>query len=414
MSGNHVLVHPCVEENHVAANVVEGTKRPTRFLLMATAPQAVVLFLTRQIFFLVSNGFEVHTIASPGIECVPGHTPLPSTHHSLPMERTIHPIADFVALLKLCRLMRRIKPDIVQTHTPKAGLLGMIAATMARVPVRIYTINGLPLFTQKGIGWLLVAAADWLACSLATEVICPSRCLRRFIVNNGFCRREKARTLGDGGFPGVDPDKYRPGKKALDDRVNLRQRNNIPVDALVFGFVGRIVPDKGVAELVRAWAKLREEFPQSYLLLCGHFEAVHPLPPELVEQLKSDSRVRLIGWTTDMPPVYAAIDICILPTYREAISGVVLEAAAMEVPVVTTRVPGSVDAICKGRTGLSVPAKDSEALADAVRRLAVNPQLCRAMGTAARKFVAERFSHQRIFQNLLNEYHRLLSDHVTR
>jgi len=379
---------------------------------MATAPQAVVLFLTRQVSFLVSNGFEVHTLAAPGIENVPGHTPLPCTHHSLPMKRTIHPLDDVRALFKLCRLMRTLRPDIVQTHTPKAGLLGMIAATLARVPIRIYTVNGLPLFTQKGLSRILVAATDWMACALATEVICPSRCLRRFIVKNGFCRREKARTLGDGGFPGVDPEKYHPARRSFTDRASFREKNAIPQDALVFGFIGRIVPDKGVAELMRAWRQLREEFPHSYLLLCGHLEDVHPLPKEIIAQLQRDPRIRLIGWSTDMPPVYAAIDICVLPTYREAISGVVLEAGAMELPTVTTRVPGSVDAMCKGVTALSVPAKDSDALADALRKLARDPQLRQRMGKAARRFVSDRFSHQRIFENLLNEYQRLMRRHL--
>lgn len=412
MSPQEVLDQTAVLDNDHAPSPATAKTRPTKFLLMATAPQAVVLFLTRQISFLVSNGFEVHTIASPGIEDVPGHTTLPSTHHSLPMKRTIHPLADLRALLKLYRLMRQLKPDILQTHTPKAGLLGMIAAMLARVPIRIYTVNGLPLLTQKGVSRLLVAFTDWLACSLATEVICPSRCLRRFIVKNGFCRREKVRTLGDGGFPGVDPEKYHPGRYFVGERVRIRERYGIPRDALVLGFVGRIVPDKGVGELARAWSKLREEFPQAYLLLCGHLEDVHPLPREVIAQLQRDPRVRFIGWSTDLPPIYAAIDICVLPSYREAISGVVLEAAAMELPVVTTRVPGSVDAICNGVTGLSVPAKDPDALACALQKLAKDPELRHKMGNAARQFVAHRFNHQKIFQNLLNEYHRLMRCHL--
>ena len=402
---------PQVLEHISEETAVRLQGKPIRFLLMATAPQAVVLFLTRQISHLVSNGFEVHTIASTGIEHVAGYTTLPSTHHPLPMKRTIHPIADLSALFKLCRLMQQLKPTIVQTHTPKAGLLGMIAATFARVPIRIYTVNGLPLFTQRGLNRFLVAFTDWLACSLATEVLCPSRCIRRFIVVHGFCQREKARTLGDGGFPGVDPEKYHPGRWSLADRVRIRQKYGIPENALVFGFIGRVVPDKGVGELARAWSKLREEFPGAYLLLCGHLEEVHPLPQKILAQLIRDPRVRFIGWNTDMPPVYAAIDICVLPTHREAISGVVLEAGAMEVPVVTTRVPGSVDAICKGVTGLSVPAKDSDGLADALRRLALEPELRRKMGKAARKFVSSRFSHEKIFDNLLNEYHRLIQRH---
>jgi len=339
-------------------------KRPVRFLMMATAPQAVALFLTKQIAFLKTRGYEIHTLASPGLEEVPQAGVVESVHHEVAMQRTIHPFADIPALYKIWRLMRKLRPDMVQTHTPKAGLLGMIAATLAGVPIRIYTVNGLPLFTQTGLRKLAVIFTDWLACSLATEVICPSRCLRRFIVSRGICRRGKAKTLGDGGFPGVDPWKYHPDKK-LNHRVRTRRKYDIPPQALVFGYIGRIVPDKGIAELVEAWQSLREEFPHSHLLLCGHFEEVHPVSREIVDILENDPRVHLTGWITDMPPIYAAIDVCVLPTYREAISGVVLESGAMEIPIVTTRVPGSVDSMANGRTALSVPAKDAEALRDA-------------------------------------------------
>lgn len=391
--------------------ITPKAKRPVRFLMMATAPQAVALFLTRQIAFLKVRGYEIHTLASTGLEEAPQYGAIESIHHEVAMHRTMHPFADIPALYKIWRLMRKLRPDMVQTHTPKAGLLGMIAATLAGVPIRIYTVNGLPLFTQKGLKRLIVAFTDWLACSLATEVICPSRCLRRFIVSRGICRRGKAKTLGDGGFPGVDPWKYHPDKK-LRHRALTRRKYGIPQQALVFGYIGRIVPDKGIAELTAAWQSLREEFPQSHLLLCGHFEDVHPVPPEIVDVLQNDPRVHFTGWVTDMPPIYAAIDICALPTYREAISGVVLEAGAMEIPVVTTRVPGSVDSLANGVTAMSIPAQDGEALRDAMAKLARDGHLRRRMGMAARAFVSERFSHDKIFDNLYSEYERLIKKHL--
>jgi glycosyltransferase involved in cell wall biosynthesis len=235
--------------------------------------------------------------------------------------------------------------------------------------------------------------------------------LRRFIVDRGICHRGKAKTLGDGGFPGVDPWKYHPGAK-LRHRARTRRKYGIPQDDLVFGYVGRIVPDKGVAELVTAWQSLREKFPHSHLLICGHFEEVHPVPKEIADILLNDPRVHLTGWITDMPPIYAALDICVLPTYREAISGVVLEAGAMEIPTVTTRVPGSIDSLSNGVTAFAVPAKDADALRDAIAKLAQDPYLRRRMGMAARRFVSDRFSHDKIFGNLLSEYRRLIREHL--
>ena len=324
----------------------------------------------------------------------------------------MRPAEDMLSLYRLWRLLRRIRPKILHTHTAKAGFLGMIAASLAGVPIRIYTINGLAIRTQGSWSRLVLRTTEWMACALATEVLCVSRSVRRFVVRSRFCPSGKCRTLGDGGSHGVDVKKFNPEVYGVASRVAVRKQHGIPEDALVVGYIGRIVPAKGINELALAWNMLREKFPELRLLVCGYCERDHPMNPMFLEKLRSDPRVH---FTSDrvvhMPPMYAALDISVLPTHCEGLPNVVLEAGAMRIPTVATRVPGCVDAIRNGSTGLIVEPKDPEALAEAVQYLVENPR-CRArMGIAAREFVTRRFSENRISGLVLQEYERLLTIH---
>ena len=385
------------------------TGNPTVLVIIATVPETIMSFLIEQIRFLTAHGFEVHTITSPGIDQMPGNGALNSVRHEVAMTRAISPIADLIALFQLWRLLRELRPTIVQTRTPKAGLLGMIAARVAGVPVRVYTVDGLPILTQKFFGRVILAATDWIACTLATEVLCVSRSVRRFMIANRFCVKEKARVLGDGCLSGVNVEKFDPGSDREIRAARTKHRYAIPEDALVIGYIGRLVPDKGVTELASAWKILRDEFPGAHLFICGYFEPAHPVSADLTHELKSDSRVHITGaWLNDMPPIYSALDVCVLPTYREGLSTVAIESGAMQVPIVATRVPGCVDAIRNGVTGVLVEPRDSEALALALRRLLSDATLRKNLGAAARDFVARHFSSTRTSALVLAEYQRLV------
>lgn len=385
------------------------TGNPTVLVIIATVPETILSFLIEQIRFLTGHGFEVHTITSPGMEQMPGNDALNSVRHEVAMTRAISPIADLIALFKLWRLLRDLRPTIVQTRTPKAGLLGMIAARFAGVPVRVYTVDGLPILTQKFLGRMILAATDWIACALATEVLCVSRSVRRFMIANKFCTKEKARVLGDGCLSGVNVEKFNPSADREIKAALTKDRYAIPGEALVIGYIGRLVPDKGVAELASAWKILREEFPRAHLFICGYFEPAHPVSGSLAQQLQNDPRVHITGaWLSDMPPIYSALDVCVLPTYREGLSTVAIESGAMQVPIVATRVPGCVDAIRNGVTGLLVEPRDSEALVIALRRLMSDASLRENFGAAARDFVSRHFSSTRTSALVLAEYQRLV------
>ena len=285
----------------------------------------------------------------------------------------------------------------------------MIASCFARAPIRIYTVDGLPITSQRGLGRILFAITDWISCRLATEVLCVSRSVRRFLIANGFAGSNKARVLGSGHLRGVDIEKFDPEADTGAKRTRIRNRYGIPLDSPVIGYIGRLVPDKGVAELAAAWETLRAEFASAHLFLCGYFESVHPVPSQLAEKLTNDPRVHLTGkWLNDMPAVYAAVDVCVLPTYREGLSTVAIECGAMRVPIVATRVPGCVDAVRNGVTGLLVKPRDAEALIVAIRELLEDPGLRVRIGFAAREFISNRFSEHKTAVRVLGEYRRLI------
>jgi len=373
---------------------------------MTTSPSSLRAFFTEQIRFLRSSGFRVHTISAPEYHSGGQERRVPM--HSIPMLRKISPLSDLNALLRLCVLLRRIRPAVVHTHTPKAGLLGMIAASLTGVEVRIYTINGLVWATQTGWHRLLLQSTEWFACFLATEVLTVSESLRRFVIDNRICPVNKVRILGHGGSHGVDLRRFNP-VEANSRGIALRTGLKIPENALVLLFVGRLVREKGIEELAGAWTRLRDEFPAAHLLLCGDAEERDPVKPEILADLNQCPRVHFSrGLPTEIQAYYAAGDICVLPTWREGLPNVALEAAAMKRPIVATTVTGCVDAIQDGVTGLLVEPRNVEALTAALRSLLGDPLLRHRMGESARSFVAERFSERDVCRRLAAEYRRLI------
>ncbi len=387
-------------------------RRHNRVVFITTVPMTLAAILPKHIDRLLADGFDVHAVSSPGGE-VPWDSGRPGLQmHGVPMKRGISPAADLCSVIRLWRLMRRLAPVLVQTHTPKAGLLGMIAARLTGVPIRIYTINGLRSQTLTGWRRLVVSITDRFSCFLASDVFCVSHSLRHVVVASGICSEPKVRTLGHGGSHGVDLRRFDPDAHGIPERLATRRRYGIEGDALVLGYVGRIVKDKGILELALAWDWLRQAFPNLSLLLCGVPEREDPLPEWAAARLRTDPKVHFTGeMVRDMPALYSAMDVCILPSYREGLPNVALEAAAMRIPIVATRIPGCVDAVAHGVTGLLVETRDTKALAEAVAVLLERPDLRRQMGAAARDYVAARFNQQDVSDLLAAEYHRLLKAH---
>jgi len=209
---------------------------------------------------------------------------------------------------------------------------------------------------------------------------------------------------------GIDAGYFDPDKFGKETRESLRRQIEIPGSALVIGFIGRIVRDKGMVELAEAWRILREEFTEVHLLLVGPFEDEDPVPDDVRELFENDPRIHLTGYVDEAAPFYSAMDIVVLPTYREGFPYAPLEAQAMGLPVITTEVPGAVDSVIEGVTGLLIPAKDSNALVDAIRRLILDPELRNKMGKAGRERITRDFRPEIIWEALHSEYVKLMRE----
>jgi glycosyltransferase involved in cell wall biosynthesis len=384
-------------------------------LLHITTVPMTLSFLHGQTGYMRGRGFRVHALSSPGPE-LDAFTEREGVEVSaVEMSRRITPLRDLLAVGRLLRRLRRIRPAIVHATTPKGGLLGMIAAAVYGAPVRLYHIRGLNLLGATGWKRRLLWASDWLACRLAHQVLCVSHSVRQEAVKAGVCGPDKIKVLQRGSGNGVDAmGRFHPDAQDGSDRGRTRARFGIPEGAVVIGFVGRIVRDKGIVELVEAWKQLRQAYPQLHLLLVGPFEPEDPVPAATEAVLREDPRVHLAGLDWDTPPLYAAMDLVALPSYREGLPNVPLEAAAMRLPVVATRIPGCVDAVADGTTGVLVPPRDAISLAAALHAYIEDLDLRSRHGRAGRERVLREFRQEVIWEALYEEYCRLLEEHGVR
>ncbi|BDG08523.1 glycosyl transferase [Anaeromyxobacter paludicola] len=378
-----------------------------RVVHVTTVPMSLSTHLAGQVSYVRGLGGEVHVIASPGPELEEFGSREHVSVHGVPMIRAITPSRDLVALWRLWRTLRRLRPEIVHSHTPKGGLLGMLAATLAGTPVRVYHIRGLPFVTSTGPRRALLRATEWISCHLAHRVLAVSGSMRGLAIAEGFCPPEKIAVPAWGSGNGVDAaGRFRPQPALV--RAQARARCGLPRDALVVGFLGRLSRDKGIVELAEAWRLVRERHPDARLILVGWNEMAG-VGPEVERALRGDPSVHFTGPVKDTVPLYAAMDLVALPTYREGFPNVALEAAAMGLPIIATRVPGCVDAVEDGVTGLLVEARDARGLADALERYLSDPALRARHGEAARRRALSRFSPGVIWEAVVHEYRSLLA-----
>jgi glycosyltransferase involved in cell wall biosynthesis len=349
-------------------------------------------------------GFDVHAVSSPGpladefsrYERVPVHP--------VPMARRIAPWSDLVSFVRLCRTLKRLRPSVVQAGTPKAGVLGTLAAYLLRVRVRVYYVHGLPMLTARGVLRRVLFAVERVTCAAATHIVCVSPSIRSELIAAGICPPDKAVVLGNGSSNGIDISVFDPTRFSAAAVKTARANLGIPAYAFVVGFLGRIGREKGIEQLYQAWQVVREAFPSAYLLLVGPDEPNDPVAPGIIEALKSDPRVRMTGPDWHPAPLYALMDVLCMPSHREGLPNVALEAAAMEVPVVAFRVPGVVDAVDSGATGELVDPLSAEQVAAAICKYFRQPSLRRKHGRAGRRRIRELFAREKVWASLTKFY----------
>jgi glycosyltransferase involved in cell wall biosynthesis len=274
--------------------------------------------------------------------------------------------------------------------------------------MRLYTIHGLPLETRTGPWRRVLEAAERMSAALSSRTYAISRSVYQRVLDLKLCPIHKLRTVGDGSCAGVDLDSFDAEADWTAPRASLRGEWGLPEDALVVSFVGRLSEDKGIGVLARAWENVSRENPSAHLLLAGDVDLSDPIAPGALDLLRTCPRVHLIGGVRkgQIPSIYASTDIFVLPTFREGLSQVALEAGAMGVPIVSTRVTG-LDAVLDGATGLLVPPRDAESLAQGILRLTRDPLLRASLGRAAREHIRTKYSAERVDQLWMAEYRQL-------
>jgi glycosyltransferase involved in cell wall biosynthesis len=378
-----------------------------RLLRITTVPISLNILLHGQLSFFQSQGFEVLAVSADGKE-VDEIRKEGIAHRVVPMTRKITPLRDLISLVGIIRVIRRFKPDIVHTHTPKAGLLGMIAAWVCGIPVRMHTVAGLPLMEAKGLKRQILMLTEKITYACATAIYPNSKGLANFIRNH-FSTRTPVIVLGNGSSNGIDTSRFQRTAQLEDAASALRQQYGIPREALIFSFVGRVVGDKGVRELAEAFRGLRRTFSESYLLLIGGFEDdLDPLDPEVLSFLKNDPKVILAGFQSDIRPWVMVSDIFVFPSYREGFPNVVMQACCLNTPCIVSDINGCNEIVSDGKTGLIVPPKNSAMLQLAMEKLSVDPALRRKFAAAAREYVVANFDQKFVWGELLKEYSRVL------
>lgn len=366
------------------------------------------LVLRGRLHALREAGFDVTLISSPG-ELL-GRIAAEEGVHSIaiPMERGIALFADLISLFRIWRVLRRLRPDISEFSTPKAGLLGNLAALLCGVPHRVYFLRGLRLETATGWQRLLLLFAEKVASACSHTVLCNSSSLQQRAGMLALASHRRLCLLGHGSSMGVDVDRFSPDRdKAESDRI--RYSLGMPLDAPVLGYVGRLTRDKGIPELLLAFEQILDRVPEARLLLVGWFDASEDaLPPEMRARIAAYPGVTCTGFVHDTAPYYRAMDLLVLPTWREGFPNVVLEASASGLAVVTTTATGARDAVLPGVTGILAAPGDSAAIAEAVVRLLAAPQERKRMGAAGRLWVTERFRKEHVLDMTTALYRKFL------
>ena len=344
---------------------------------------------------LTSPGQELDALKEDGFLCV-----------EVPMERHISPIKDFKALIKLIRVFRKEKPYVVHSMTPKAGLLCMMAAWLTRVPVRIHTFTGLVWPTASGLKRKILMATDRLTCACATHIIPEGEGVKQDLLS-GHITKKSLRVLGYGNVRGVDMEHFSKTPEVMEKAAALKDNTKF-----TFLFVGRIVRDKGINELVSAFKEVSKTYPEARLLLVGRFENdLDPIAPETQQEINKNSKIIAVGpqYGINLLAHYAASDCFAFPSYREGFPNTVLEAGAMGLPCIVTDINGSREIIREGINGSIVPSKDVKALEAAMIDIIENHEKRKSMSNYARRHIMERYEKGYVQQCLLDFYDEILN-----
>jgi len=376
-------------------------------------PISFKVLLKGQLRFMTSNGFDVKGVSSEGEELREIHENEGIVMEAINMSRKITPFQDLKSLWEMWNFLRKEKPQIVHTHTPKAGIIGMLAARLAGVPHRLHTVAGLPLMEATGIKRKILNFVEKLTYSSATRVYPNSKGLYDFILQNNFTQSNKLKIIANGSSNGINTTFFSPAQVSEIEKVKLGEKLNIQPDDFVFVFVGRIVSDKGINELIKAFSELQtaenNQLTGIKLLLVGGLESdLDPLNPETLAEINQNRDIISVGFQQDVRPFFAISDALAFPSYREGFPNVVMQAGAMGLPSIVSDINGCNEIIVEGENGLIIPPKNVEKLKEKMLTLARDKNLYTKLKENSRRMIESRYEQSVVWNALLEEYEGLL------
>lgn len=380
-----------------------------KIIRAATIGMSLNIFCRGLLSELKDEGYEVIALSSPDGDLAELGRREKVRTIGVSMERHVSPLKDLISLIRLIRVMRKERPVMVHSMTPKAGLLCMMAAWIAHVPIRVHTFTGLVWPTQTGLSRKILMLTDRITCFCATHIIPEGEGVKHDLSS---CITDKPmRVLGYGNVRGVDLDYWkRSGGSRTEGWLSERREKKEP---FTFVFVGRIVRDKGINELVNAFSRLNKNYPDTRLLLVGPAEDdLDPVLPETWMAIEKEESIISVGSQKDVRPYYEESDALVFPSYREGFPNVVLEAGAMELPSIVTDINGSREIIEEGVNGVIVSPRDESALYEAMEDMVTHPEKVSKMSAKSRPMIAARYEQSFVRMNLKHFYSELFLKNV--
>jgi glycosyltransferase involved in cell wall biosynthesis len=380
-----------------------------KLLRITTVPISLKILLKDQLRF-INDYFEVVAISSQGKELKDVEQDEGTRTIELNMSREITPLKDLISLVKMIFLIIKEKPTIVHTHTPKAGIVGMLASWACRVPNRLHTVAGLPVMEAVGNKKKILLIVEKLTYACATKVYPNSYGLQDYILKNKLISESKLKIIGYGSSNGIDTKYFDRTKDILEQSEMIKKKYDLE-DSFIFCFVGRVVKDKGIDELTFAFDKLNKEFKNIKLLIVGKSEDdLDPISKASYKILEENINIINVGFQNDIRPYLASSDCFVLPTYREGFPNVVLQASSVGISSIVTNINGCNEIIQDNKNGLIVEPKDKDELHNAMKRYIEDEKLAEQLSLNSRDDIIEKYDRKVFYKFLLNEYNEVLGN----
>jgi glycosyltransferase involved in cell wall biosynthesis len=371
---------------------------------------ALRYLLPGQMRFMAANGFDVLMISADGKELPEVMANEQCRHLIVPMTRKITPFRDLQCLFRLIRIFKKEKPDIVHTHTPKAGLLGMLAARYCGVKTRIHTVAGLPLMVEKGFKYRLLKFIEKLTYSAATQVWPNSNSLMRFITGKELCKPGKLHIIAKGSTNGIDVARFNTA--VLDENIigQIKAQISFRPENKYLLCIGRLVKDKGIVELVNVFMQLQKDNGSLVLVLVGEYEgALDPLPVATLQEIENNTSIIHINWTNQVEYYMHIADLFVFPSHREGFPNVLLQAGSMGLPVICSHITGNIDIITNNETGLIFDRGNEQQMLKLLQYALTHPQHMQSMAKQLQQEINENYRRENIWQNMLEAYKSLVN-----